>query len=250
MNLSGARSCERLVGKSGKNLRSVWGAANQLDCVSKRSTAEDLFTLARPAPRQPTQFKDGRLLFLSIAQNCPAIVFAHLPRRSLRGRVQLRRLASGHTHARRRAASRLGAGFKANRLSLRPQRQHTCIPRRPHGSGRGAVHLGGPQRREPARLERPAFYGGDWSAGKFVGEPTAGWIIYTGSTTLLDGSTVRTPGTRITGADGKVMELNPMPVDIPVKRPVGETLTDRDTHLDKAVKELLAQIQKEQQQKR
>lgn len=80
--------------------------------------------------------------------------------------------------------------------------------------------------------------------GKVVGEPTAGWIIYTGSATLLDGSTVRTPGTRITGADGKVMELNPRPVDVAVERPVGETLTDRDAQLDMAVKELLSQIQK------
>lgn len=80
--------------------------------------------------------------------------------------------------------------------------------------------------------------------GKVVGEPTAGWIIYTGSATLLDGSSVRTPATRITGADGKVMELNPRPVDVAVERPVGETLTDKDTQLDVAVKELLAQIQK------
>jgi Tol biopolymer transport system component len=79
--------------------------------------------------------------------------------------------------------------------------------------------------------------------GKVVGEPTAGWIIYTGSATLLDGSSVRTPGTRVTGADGKVMELNPRPVDVRVERPVGETLTGRDTQLDAAVKELLSQIQ-------
>ena len=34
--------------------------------------------------------------------------------------------------------------------------------------------------------------------GKVVGEPTAGWIIYTGSQPLVDGSTIRMPGTRIT----------------------------------------------------
>ncbi len=80
--------------------------------------------------------------------------------------------------------------------------------------------------------------------GKVVGEPTAGWIIYTGAASLLDGSTVRTPNTRITGADGKVMELNPRPVDLAVERPVGETLTDKDSQLDAAVKELISQIQK------
>ncbi len=35
--------------------------------------------------------------------------------------------------------------------------------------------------------------------GKVVGEPTAGWIIYTGSMTLIDGSVMRMPQTRITG---------------------------------------------------
>ena len=50
--------------------------------------------------------------------------------------------------------------------------------------------------------------------GKVVGEPTSGWIIYTGSQTLVDGSTMRMPATRITTLDGKTMELNPRPVDI------------------------------------
>ena len=60
--------------------------------------------------------------------------------------------------------------------------------------------------------------------GKIVGEPTSGWIIYTGSQTLVDGSTMRMPATRITTLDGKTMELNPRPVDIPVTRPIGESL--------------------------
>ena len=78
--------------------------------------------------------------------------------------------------------------------------------------------------------------------GKVVGEPTAGWIIYTGGMALLDGSMLRTPFTRITGADGKVMEMNPRPVDVAVERPIGESYTDHDIQLDVAVKELLAQI--------
>ena len=75
--------------------------------------------------------------------------------------------------------------------------------------------------------------------GKVVGEPTSGWIIYTGSQTLIDGSTMRMPATRITTLDGKTMELNPRPVDIPVTRPIGESLTGKDSQLDTAVKELL-----------
>jgi len=46
------------------------------------------------------------------------------------------------------------------------------------------------------------------SSARVVGEPTAGWIIYTGGTQLIDGSTLRSPFIRITGADGKVMERN------------------------------------------
>lgn len=75
--------------------------------------------------------------------------------------------------------------------------------------------------------------------GKVVGAPTAGWIIYTGAQPLIDGSSVRVPFIRIQGADGKDMELNPRPVDIAVERPLGETLTGRDSQLDAAVAELL-----------
>jgi C-terminal processing protease CtpA/Prc len=78
--------------------------------------------------------------------------------------------------------------------------------------------------------------------GKVVGEPTSGWIIYTGSATLVDGSTLRMPGTRITTLDGTNMELNPRPVDIPVTRPIGESLIGKDSQLDTAVRELLRQL--------
>jgi len=78
--------------------------------------------------------------------------------------------------------------------------------------------------------------------GKVVGEATAGWIIYTGSMELIDGTTMRMPGTLITGADGKNMENNPRPVDIAVSRPIGESYTGKDSQLDAAVKELLAEL--------
>jgi tricorn protease len=75
--------------------------------------------------------------------------------------------------------------------------------------------------------------------GKVVGEPTAGWIIYTWSVRLIDGSSFRLPRTRITTADGSPMEMHPRPVDIPVTRPIGEGLGGRDSQLDAAVAELL-----------
>ena len=76
--------------------------------------------------------------------------------------------------------------------------------------------------------------------GKIVGEPTGGWIIYTSSATLTDGTTIRLPFIKVTDHEGKNMELNPRPVDIPVSNPLGET--NKDSQLDVAVKELIKQL--------
>jgi len=78
--------------------------------------------------------------------------------------------------------------------------------------------------------------------GRVVGEPTAGWIIYTWNTTLVDGSTIRLPRMKVTDMQGRNMELAPRPVDVHVERPVGESYAGKDTQLDAAVKELLAQV--------
>jgi Tol biopolymer transport system component len=78
--------------------------------------------------------------------------------------------------------------------------------------------------------------------GKVVGEPTAGWIIYTGSVPLIDGSSLRMPSFKIFASDGTPMEMHPRPVDVPVTRPVGESYTNKDGQLDAAVAELLKQI--------
>lgn len=78
--------------------------------------------------------------------------------------------------------------------------------------------------------------------GKVVGEPTAGWIVYTSNMPLIDGTVVRIPSTRVEDAAGKTMEQAPRQVDVPVKRQVGESYTGRDAQLDRAVQELLKQI--------
>ncbi|CAN5256893.1 S41 family peptidase [soil metagenome] len=75
--------------------------------------------------------------------------------------------------------------------------------------------------------------------GKVVGQPTAGWIIFTGSQSLIDGSAVRVPGTRIQDLRGQDMEGHPRPVDVSVDRPLGETETGKDAQLEAAVKVLL-----------
>ena len=75
--------------------------------------------------------------------------------------------------------------------------------------------------------------------GKVVGQPTAGWIIFTGSQPLIDGSAVRVPGTRIQDGRGQDMEGHPRPVDVTVERPLGETAAGKDAQLEAAVKVLL-----------
>jgi C-terminal processing protease CtpA/Prc len=75
--------------------------------------------------------------------------------------------------------------------------------------------------------------------GKVVGEPTSGWIIFTWNTNLFDGTSLRLPRQLIAGADGKNMELNPRTPDVAVTRPIGETLTGKDSQLERAVRELL-----------
>ena len=78
--------------------------------------------------------------------------------------------------------------------------------------------------------------------GKVVGEPTGGWIIYTSNVSLIDGTSLRLPFIKITSSDGKLMEMSPRPVDVPVTRPIGESYTGHDVQLETAVKELLKQI--------
>jgi C-terminal processing protease CtpA/Prc len=81
--------------------------------------------------------------------------------------------------------------------------------------------------------------------GKVVGEPTAGWIIYTSGVQLIDGSNLRLPYDRITAMDGTLMEMHPRPVDLPVARPIGESGLGRDSQLEAAVNELLRGLRSE-----
>jgi C-terminal processing protease CtpA/Prc len=78
--------------------------------------------------------------------------------------------------------------------------------------------------------------------GKIVGTPTAGWIIYTGGAKLIDESTLLLPTTRVQDLHGQTMEGHPRPVDVQVIRQPGETLEHTDSQLEKAVTELLDQV--------
>lgn len=76
-------------------------------------------------------------------------------------------------------------------------------------------------------------------AGTIVGEPTAGWIIFTSAATLADGSTLRLPSTNVIAHDGIDMELHPRPVDVQVADPPGAAARGDDPQLDAAVRVLL-----------
>jgi tricorn protease len=78
--------------------------------------------------------------------------------------------------------------------------------------------------------------------GKVVGEPTAGWIIFTWNTRLMDGTVLRLPRSRITDRQGAPMEMHPRQVDVEVKRPIGESYGASDSQLDRAAELLLAQL--------
>jgi C-terminal processing protease CtpA/Prc/WD40 repeat protein len=74
--------------------------------------------------------------------------------------------------------------------------------------------------------------------GRVVGEPTAGWIIFTSGTTLVDGTSYRLPYTAVTTIEGQPLERHPRPVDMRVARPLGESGTD-DAQLRAATESLL-----------
>ena len=80
--------------------------------------------------------------------------------------------------------------------------------------------------------------------GKVIGQPTAGAVIGTGSYSLIDGSTVRTPGTGVYLADRQRtnMENYGVPPDIFVENSPEDNLAGRDKELETAIQELMKQL--------
>ncbi len=80
--------------------------------------------------------------------------------------------------------------------------------------------------------------------GKVVGTPTMGAVIGTGSYSLIDGSTVRTPGVGVFLADSKRtnMENYGVQPDMLVDNKPEDTLAGRDRQLEVAVEELMKQL--------
>ncbi|MGH9967948.1 MAG: S41 family peptidase [Pyrinomonadaceae bacterium] len=81
--------------------------------------------------------------------------------------------------------------------------------------------------------------------GKVVGTPTAGAVIGTGSYSLIDGSTVRTPAVGVFLADPKRtnMENYGVQPDMLVDNSPADNLAGRDRQLEAAVEELMKQLQ-------
>jgi len=80
--------------------------------------------------------------------------------------------------------------------------------------------------------------------GKVVGTPTMGAVIGTGSYSLIDGSTVRTPGVGVYLADAKRtnMENYGVQPDLLVDNKPEDSLAGRDRQLEAAVEELMKQL--------
>jgi tricorn protease len=143
-----------------------------------------------------------------------------------------------------------GGNIEQELLAILVQRQYQVWqPRGTEPSGRPFAGYFGPKAvlqnwRSASNAEMfPAGFKA-LGLGKTVGTPTMGAVIGTGSYSLIDGSTVRTPGVGVYLADPKRtnMENYGVQPDIPVENSPEDNLAGRDRQLETAVQELLKQI--------
>ena len=80
--------------------------------------------------------------------------------------------------------------------------------------------------------------------GKVVGVTTYGAVIGTGSFTLMDGSTIRTPGSGLWNVNGTNLENYGVPPDVYVDNTPTDFLQNRDAQIEKAVEVLKEEMQK------
>jgi tricorn protease len=78
--------------------------------------------------------------------------------------------------------------------------------------------------------------------GKIVGVPTMGAVIGTGAYTLLDGSTIRTPGSGVWTVTSQNMENFGVPPDVLIDNTPGDFVKGRDAQIEKAVDVLKADL--------
>ncbi len=82
----------------------------------------------------------------------------------------------------------------------------------------------------------------DLGLGKTLGVPTMGAVIGTGSYSLLDGSTIRTPGSGVWTAKGENMENFGVQPDVYIDNSPADFLQGRDLQIEKAVEVLKAEL--------
>lgn len=75
--------------------------------------------------------------------------------------------------------------------------------------------------------------------GKIVGQPTMGWIIFTHTQSLVDGSQIRVPHMGCYTLDGRDLENWGVPPDVRVEDTPSDIAAGRDPQLARAVQELL-----------
>ena len=80
--------------------------------------------------------------------------------------------------------------------------------------------------------------------GKTVGVNTNGSVIGTGAFRLMDGSTVRTPGTGLWDVSGQNLENYGVPADVYIDNTPADFLAGRDAQLEKAVQVLQEEFKK------
>jgi len=143
-----------------------------------------------------------------------------------------------------------GGNIEQELLAILVQRQYQIWqPRGTEASGRPFAGFFGPKVvlqnwRSASNAEMfPAGFRA-LGLGKVIGTPTMGAVIGTGSYSLIDGSTVRTPGVGVFLADAKRtnMENYGVQPDILVENTPEDNLAGKDRQLETAVQELLKEL--------
>ena len=143
-----------------------------------------------------------------------------------------------------------GGNIEQELLAILVQRQYQIWqPRGTESSGRPFAGYFGPKVvlqnwRSASNAEMfPAGFR-ELGLGKVIGTPTMGAVIGTGSYSLIDGSTVRTPGVGVFLADQKRtnMENYGVQPDILVENSPEDNLAGKDRQIETAVQELLKEL--------
>jgi tricorn protease len=143
-----------------------------------------------------------------------------------------------------------GGGIDQELLQILQQRQYQ------YTRGRDSVYLTRPQRayfgplvvmqNERSTSDAEVFPDGfrTLKLGKVVGVSTYGAVIGTGAYTLMDGSSIRTPGTGLWSITGQNLENYGVPADVHVDNTPDDYNRGRDAQLEKAVEVLKEELKK------